>query len=159
MERARGRDRLAYRRSEYGDLDLMNLEADRFEKWRETPAAAAELLHSSAVTFLVNDHPEAVLGMSRKFPGVAMAWAFICRDQFVGNLRNTFSLIRLSKGLIEWYAQGQKVIRMETLVNADDEKALEFARVLGFADETGRLHKAGVQGEDLIQMVRFWEVA
>ena len=161
MERPRGRDRLSHRPAQFSDMKALGPDVCRYDpEWDKTPEVIDEQLARTAITFLINDTPEAILALPRKWKNVpiAAAWSFIRRDHFEGNTRNTFALIKLAKRLIEGQAQKEQFRRAELLVDADDDQALEFARVLGFTEETGRMKEAGPRGEDLVQMVRFWEV-
>jgi len=157
MERSRRRQRVSFRHATLEDLRAVgglvsDPDADvAFDQHRAL---------KRAVVFLVEHSPAAVFGITRKWPteaSVGQVWSYIDRTQFRGNHANTRRLVELCKALIDWSHGEFGYTRIEASINADDELALEFARVLGFHEESSRMKHAGPGGMDLVTVARLWE--
>lgn len=117
---------------------------------------AFKLLSESAAAMTLyaeNDDKIGIIGAHIVRPGCASAWALLS-DSISDHPIETTHQVKL---LIEAFASANNLRRLDMLVNAGSDRNARWSRILGFEEEA-RLRYFGDDGEDLLLMVRYWDV-
>jgi len=92
-----------------------------------------------------------IVGVIVTRPGCASAWALLSDSINAYPIETTHVIIDLCDGFAEEY----DLRRMDMLCNADNNRNVRWAKILGFMLE-GRLKHFGDDGQDLLIMARYW---
>lgn len=83
-------------------------------------------------------------GLSPIHAGRCVAWAVVSKSA---------PAVTVTR-LVQAFLQQQDIPRIEAVVDADDAKCQRWVRMLGFAQESGRLRKFNQDGTDVILFAR-----